>query len=153
MRAVAPELDAPPLRRYGLPIYGSSTAPAAGAAFTEEMVGQWFTRFITISVRLVCDGNAANREVVAQYLDDAGNVYMQHGAATVVTASSTYDYYFSSFLDSTEFPVNTSILVPLTPILLPPTHSVKLAIVNVQAGDQLSRIRTWREQFYTDWTE
>lgn len=147
-----PFVDSPPLERYGIPRYESGTNPAAGASFTRTTDGNFYERYVAIGVRLVTDANVANREVVVQYRDPDGNVYNQAGINTVVAANLTADYFFSAFTPEAVATVNSSALVPLPPLLLLPTHSMRLLVVNVQAGDQLSRIRLKFEQFYTDIT-
>lgn len=143
-------LDSPPLERYGLPEQRNGTSPAANTDYTKAIDGRYYARLITVFCRLVTDGNAANREVVLEYLDSGGNRFALSGASTTVPASSTYDYAFSAFQPEVVYPVDTSILVPLSPVLLGPTESFKLHLVNGQAGDQLSRIRYRWELFYSD---
>lgn len=145
-----PHIDQPPLLRYGFPFLTTETAPAAGASFTTSVVGNYQERLLTVWVRLVTDGNAANREVVLEFQDGSGNTYAMCGAATTVPASSTYDYSFSVWQGTDTFPVNTGILVPLAPIIQLPTYKWKLTVVNVQATDALSRIRVYKERFFSD---
>lgn len=144
-----PTLDAPPLVRYGLPQYVIGANPAAGASFTRTTDGNFMERYVSISVRLVTDGNAANREVVVQYRDTDGNVYAQNGINATVAASLTADYFFSAFTPEVVATVNSSSLIPLQAQLLLPTHSMRIFIVNAQVGDQLSRIKMGIEAFYT----
>lgn len=145
-----PDVGSPPLIRDGFPEYRKLASPAAGADFSATVDGRYFERLLTVWCNLDTDSNAANREVVLQFLDDAGNVYRECGAATVVAADSVYDYSFSVWQPQTEFPVNASILVPLDAILMLPTFKWKLKIVNVQAGDALTAIRVVRERFFSD---
>ena len=72
------------------------------------------------------------------------------GAPVTVAASTTIDYAFSAFQGQADWPEDASILVPLHPLLLRPTDNFRLHIVNVQAADQLSRIRFVWERFYSD---
>ena len=146
---VIPALDAPALVRYGLPEYFQHTSPSAGADFTFAIGGSFFVRLVSVFVRLVTDANVASREVVVSYETGESNRYGLAGINTTVTASNTADYYFSALNPEAVATVDNSALVPLPPILLPPGHQFKLHVVNVQAGDQLSRIRTVWERFYT----
>lgn len=98
-------------------------------------------------VRLVADANAASREVVVEYQDSGGNRYALAGVATTVTAGNTADYFFSAFLGTGEFTVASSALVPLPPLMLRPSDKLAITVVNVQATDQLSRIRIAWELF------
>ena len=144
-----PDLDSPPLVRYGLPEYVLGASPAAGAHFTQAVDGNFFARLISVHCRLVADANAANRTVCVEYRDGAGNRYMLSGTATLQTAGTTADWIFSAFQPQTVAAVDTTNLVPLVPMLLLPTHDFRIFVSNVQAGDQLSRIRFTWERFYT----
>lgn len=145
-----PDVGSPPLLRDGFPEYATYASPAAGADFTATVDGRYYERLLTVWCRLVTSADVANREVVLQFQDAAGTVYRACGAATVVAASLTYDYSFSVWQPETEFPVDTGILVPLDPILIPPTFKWALHVVNVQATDALSRVRVYRERFWSD---
>lgn len=151
MRPVTiPELDAPPLERYGFPDWDAFTTPAAGASFTHTCDGRYYTRFVSIRAKLVTDANVASRQLVCEYLDPSDRIFMTHGGALTVAASTTVYFYFQTMTDTAEWEVNSSVIVPLTPVLLPPTFKLKLNLVNVQAGDQLSQVYAVRERFYSD---
>lgn len=145
-----PTLDAPPLARYGFPDVEPRTSPAAATDFTATVEGPYIERLLTVWCRLVTASDVGAREVVLQFLDGNGNVYRNCGAATTVAASTTIDYSFSVFQPVTEFPVDSTILVPLDPLLLQPSLKWRLHIVGVLTTDQLSRIRVSRERFYSD---
>lgn len=147
---VAPLLDSPPLRRYGLPEYVQATSPAAGGGFTQEVTGSFYVRLVCLFARLVTDANAANRTLRLEYRDADGNVYDVMGNPVTYPANTTEDYSFSAFQAVGEWEVDATNLVPLHPVLLPPTHDFTLTVDNVQAGDQLSRIRFVWERFYSD---
>lgn len=145
----APVLDSPGLQRYGFPelVYGAN--PAAGAMFSYAVEGAYYERLVTVFCRIVCDANVADREVIVEYRDAGGNRYAIGGAATTIQATETGDYFFSAFLGEDIFTVDGSVCAPLPPLVLPPTHTVRIYVTNIQATDQLSRIRFVRERFYT----
>jgi hypothetical protein len=144
-----PELDAPPLRRYGLPELVHAASPAAGADFSQAIGGAFYTRIISVFVKLVADANAASREVVVSYETAAGDRFGLAGINTTVTATNTGLYFFSAFQPEAVATVDGSALVPLSPIILAPTQVFKIHVVNIQVGDQLSQIRYVQERFYT----
>lgn len=123
--------------------------PAVATDFTLKIVGDYDTRPISAFVKLVTDATAANREVVCQYLDGDGGTILTHGAGTTVPASQTAFYAFSQHFTTDIFTVDSSALCPLTPMFLEPGWSIKLHLVNAQAGDQLSAIRIGLERFET----
>jgi hypothetical protein len=148
--ARTPALDSPPLERYGFPQLITGTSPAAGADFTYPITGRYYTRLVSCVVNLDTDSNAASREVVLQYLTAENQVYCTAGAPVTVSADSVYDYTFSVFQPEAVWPVNTGILVPLSPVIMRPTDKFRLHLVNAQATDALTGIRFLLERFYSD---
>lgn len=144
----APLLDAPPLRRYGLPEYVRGDAPAAGAHFSQAIDGRYMTRFLTVFARLVTDANVANRTVLVEFRDDADRRYAMSGAPVTQSASSTNDWAFNAFQGQAEWEIDGTITVTLAPLLLPPTHDIRVFVDNIQVGDQLSLISFTWERFY-----
>lgn len=149
MHRAAPTLDAPALERYGYPELVYGTSPAAGADFSVQFGGQFFQRIVSVVVKLVTDGTAANREVVVSYEDAGGNRFGLCGINATVAASSTAYYAFSAFQPEVVATVDSTALVPLHPLILRPTDVFKIHVVNIQATDQLSAIRYVQERFYT----
>lgn len=145
-----PDIGSPPLIRDGFPSYAQGTSPAAATDFTSQIAGQYFERLLTVWCRLVTASDAGNREVVLQFLTAAGDVYRTCGAATQVAASTTIDYSFSVWQPVAEFPVDSTILVPLDPIIILPTFKWSLHIVGALTTDQISRVRVLRERFFSD---
>jgi hypothetical protein len=146
---VAPLLDAPPLARLGLPELLKAESPAAGANFQYNVEGGFYERVLAISVRLVTSADAADRTLYVEYRDDADVRTGISGAPVTQSASTTTDYFFSAFLGQPDWAVAATVLVPLAPLLLLPTHDWRLVVDTIQATDALSRIRVWRERFYT----
>lgn len=144
-----PALDAPPLVRYGLPELVHGAQPAAGADFVLAITGSFFARLVSLFCRLTTDANVAAREVVVEYRDGAGLRYALFGAPVTVAASDAVDFSFSAYHGQAEWAVDGSVLVPLGPQLLLPTHDLRVHVVNAQAGDQLSDVRLVWERFYT----
>lgn len=145
---VAPLLDAPPLRRYGPPttVYGAS--PAAATAFVQAVDSGYWTRLVSVFCRLVPDANAANREVTLEVRDVQDQRVVLFGAPVTVPASDTTDFSFSVYHATPQWEVDSTVLVPLGPVLMYPGEDFRVNVVNVQAGDQLSRIRFQWERFY-----
>lgn len=146
---VAPVLDAPPLRRYGIPELVEAASPAVATDFTQELGGRFLVRFLAIFVRLDTDANAANREVVVEYRSAGDLRFALFGAPATVPADDVVEYAFSVYQPRAEWEVDSSVIVPLGPALLPPTFDMRIHVVNVQAGDQLDRVRFVWERFYT----
>lgn len=149
MELAAPLLDAPPLARFGLPSLEVGASPAAGASFSSKIAGNYFARLLTIRCKLVCSATVATRQVVLQYLDDAGNIYYEAGAATGLAASQAGWFVFDAFVATDIFTVGSSAVAPFAPTLLYPTFSWKLLVTNIDATDALTEIRYQWERFFT----
>lgn len=147
-RLAAPALDSPPLQRYGYPELVFGAQPAAGAHFTPSMDGRFHVRLVSLYCKFVADANAASREIVVEYRDAGGLRYALAGINTTVTASNTAYYAFNAFQPEAVATVDSSALVPLPAMILPPTHDFRLYVLNIQATDQLSAIRFVWERFY-----
>lgn len=148
MGAYSSPLDNPRLVPYGIPEYVKGTSPAVATAFTGTVAGGFYERLATVFCRLVTDASVADRQVYLEYLDADGNRYAIAGAPVTQSANSTNDYAFQAFVGQSDWPVDDTVLVTLPPVLMLPTFSWKLVVDNVQAGDQLSRVRFIRERFY-----
>lgn len=149
MHAAAPLLDSPPLVRFGLPELVKGANPAAAADFSETIPGDFYQRLLAVSVRLTPDANVAARTLYIECLDPESVRTAIFGAPVTVPASDTTDFFFSAWLGQPDWEVASTVLVPIAPLLLPPTHSWRITVNGVQAGDTLTRIRYWRERFYT----
>jgi len=152
-RLRTPLLGAPPLPRYGVPELVLGTSPSVATDFTQTVLGGFYARLISVFCRLVCDANVASREVVLEYRDQQNNRFDLTGSGTTVAAASTTDYAFSAYQGPTGITADATLLIPLHPILLAPSWNFRLHIVNVQAGDQLSRVRFYWERFYSDFAQ
>lgn len=146
----APLVDSPPLRRYGRPSLEYGVSPGAATAFVQTVDGNYLARLLTLYVRLTPDANAANREVTLEYRNAADERFYVAGAPVTVPASDTTDFMFSVFLGQPDWEVDSTVLVPLAPLILEPTFDFRVNVVNAQAGDTLTRIRFVWERFYSD---
>lgn len=143
-------LDSPALQRYGVPERVAPTSPAAGADFTQTVDGAFYARLVAVFVRLVTDANVANRLVVVDYRDSAGNRYDVQGPNSTQAASTTLDYCLSAFQADEKANIDGTALATLHPMLLLPSDQFRIHVQNMQVGDQLSRIRFTWERFYSD---
>jgi len=151
MRSGSPEIiDAPALQRYGLPELQYGASPAVATDFVQAVGGGFYVRMLSVFCRLVTDANVASREVVVEYRDQQAQRFALAGAPTTVAAGTTTDYAFDVFQGQADWPCDSTILVPLPALVLSPGCDFRVHVVNVQAGDQLSRIRFSWERFYSD---
>jgi hypothetical protein len=144
-----PTLDSPPLQRFGLPSLEYGTSPAAAADFVQKIEGNYYVRLVSVFCRLVTDSNAADRQVVLEYRDAATNRFAISGSGATQAASLTGDWFFTAFQMWAAATADSTVLAPLSPILLAPTMDFRLHVVSAQAADQLSRIRFVWERFFT----
>lgn len=124
-------------------------SPAVDSGFTYTQAGQQWAILDTIAFRLVSDSNAANRQVTLTIADGGGVALATLPAASVQVASKTYDYTWSTNFTTFNTVIANVITAPLPIIFLQPEYSVTVAIGAKQAGDQVSNIRLYAEQFVT----
>lgn len=127
-------------------------SPAAATDYSVTLSPRYVTLLESVFVRLVCDATVANREVVLEYQTNEALRFAVFGAPVVATASQTVDYVFVAGPKTSEWPIDSTIMVGFTPLPLVGSEIWKLHIVNAQAADQLSRIRWTVRRFFTDST-
>lgn len=148
-RLVAPELDAPPLARFAPPDLVFPATPAAGANFTQAIDdGRWW-RLLALTFRLNTDANVANRTVRIEYRGPDAVPFLIAGNPVTYPASTTNeDFSFSIWQPQGSWEVGAANLGTLAPVLLQPGWDFRLTIVNIQAGDTITRIRMLVERFW-----
>lgn len=123
--------------------------PAAGAGFTYTVSGSYWERLAALAFTLVTDGNAANRQVLVTVKDGSGAMLGAVSSGGTQAASLTRLYSFLPNVNSAQTVVNTTFISPLPLMFLQPEFTVVVSIASVQAGDQVSAIRVYREAFDT----
>lgn len=144
----APLLDSPPLIRQSPPQLVAGASPAAGANFAQAVNDGLWWRLVSVFFRLVTSADVADREGTIEYRDAEGNVYARFGAPVELTADTTADFYFSSFRAQPDWPVNSTVVAPLDPIMLPPSHSFNIVVAAIDDTDAITRVRYVVEKFY-----
>ncbi len=112
--------------------------PAVATGFTYTVPGTVLERVMSLSFVLVADANAANRICRVEYLAANGDVFASVAAPFTVTAAITSRLTFGVGLQ--QFGANAAAQIggPLLPIKLRSGLSVRVAVLNVQVGDQIS---------------
>lgn len=123
------------------------TNPAAAAAFTLAMQGEYFTRPLSVVFQLVSDANAANRAIRVTYETAGGTVYARTMASPVQVASKTVLYQFFVDAGTVQGVADTFSQSGLPPVVMSPTDVLAIRVANIQAGDQLSAIVAVLERF------
>lgn len=123
--------------------------PAVATGFTITIGGSYWERLTSLGFRLVADGNAANRQVVLTVNGGDGVPLAAFPAASVQVASATADYFFLPNVSTFSTVVGGVVISPAPVFFLQPEYSLVVSIGAVQVGDQVSRIRFYRERFTT----
>ena len=121
--------------------------PAVATNATRTFDGYGLRRLLSLVFTLATDGNAANRYVTVEYQGKDGNAFAVAAAGVTVSASSTQRFAGSAFRGEAEWATNTDVLFPLLPVLGFPGDVLTIVVANIQAGDQLSKIRGVEERF------
>jgi len=123
--------------------------PAAGGGFTYTVGGSYWERLAALSFTIVTDSNAANRQVLVAFQDGSGANIASTASGGTQAASLTRLYSFVPNQGTAPALIGTTFLAPLPVLFLQPGFKVVVSIVSVQAGDQVSAIRVYREAFDT----
>lgn len=115
--------------------------PAAGAAASVQVPGQYGMRVIAARATLSTDANAANRLLSLDYITPNSVTRVRNCASVVWTANtSSQAFVWNEAWSVSEWNTNTPVLMPVLALLLPPTWSIKFQLDNIQVGDQLSAL-------------
>lgn len=125
-------------------------AVGAGVDMTRQVPGQAIERPRSLVVRLVTDATVGNRFVEVRYEDGNGGVFGLEGAALAIAASQDLLLAFNASRGSSERVAGSSLLSRLPDGFLSPGHLLRVHVVGVQAGDQLSAGRLLVERYSTD---
>lgn len=137
---------------YGLayPNWLDPLSPAVGLSYAHPIGGIHQQRIIAATCSLTTDANAANRFVSLDYTNARGITYHRNAASVLVTANTTGQvFWWSVNRTLAEWNTGTPVFVPLLNAFLPPAFTAVFKVDNIQAGDQLSAIHLWVENFPT----
>jgi hypothetical protein len=123
--------------------------PAVATGFTYTVGGSYWERLASLSFVLTSDANAANRAVLLRMKDGTGATLAAVPTAAVQVAAKVYTYTYSGVQAPATDAVGLANIQPLPRLFLQPGFSVVVTIGAVQAGDQVSAIRVYREAFDT----
>lgn len=139
---------------YGaaIPQIIEGTAPGANTNFSLSLDSRWVWRFKSVKFTLTTDANAANRIVSFDYADGNGSVFLKNGAGVLVTASTTgLVFQGKAHQGVSDFTSSgsdlTAIYFPIESVYLVGSQQVQINVVNKQAGDTLTAIRLYAEQY------
>lgn len=123
--------------------------PAVTIGFTLPVTGAYWLRLAALSVALVSDANAGNRQVVLDVADGDSNVVARIPPAAVQAASLTIRYSWAIGCPPAAPANGTSQLAPLPALILPVGWQYLISIVGVQAGDRFGALTGLVERFPT----
>lgn len=146
---LAPLAEPPQLERYGWPELVYAAAPAAGAALTIPVDGNYVIQPLAVYFRLVTDANVPDRFAKVDYLDAAGNIFLSNIARTDITASVTTYLSFSRWAPELNQTGEVTMTVPLAATYLVPTWKISVTAYGLQAGDQIDQVRILWQKFHT----
>lgn len=137
------------MRRHSPPELVIATAPGAGANFTQAVNDGLWWRLLSIAFRLDTDANVANRTARVEYRGSDAVPFLYAGNPVTYPASTVAeDFDLDVWQTEGAWEVGTANLGVLKPVLLQPGQDFRLTVVNIQAGDTLTRIRWCVERFY-----
>jgi hypothetical protein len=123
--------------------------PAVATGFTYTVGSRYWERMAGLSFVMTSDSNAANRNVLLVVKDGSGAVLDAVSPAAVQVASKAYTYVYAQYAAAINDTVNLVNTQRLPTVFLQPAYTIVVTIGSVQAGDQVSAIRVYMEQFDT----
>lgn len=145
----APELDTPGLERFGYPELVYADSPAAGAKFSSQIAGNFFVRLISVTFRFTPSATVASRIPYIEFTNAADARFALSGAPLTVAASTTTDFYFSVWRTYADWPIDSTVLVPLERTILSPTQKWKIGATAMESDDAITAVRYVYERFFT----
>lgn len=125
-------------------------SPAAGANYTLQLDSRYVWRFVSVTCKLTAANAGTARQVVLEYLDGGGVAFDLMGASTTLAINTAGRFFFHPDQGWSDFTIDDAALAPLHQSFLPGGYSLRLRVVNLDAADQLSVIRLYCEQYWTD---
>ena len=120
---------------------------AAGSDLDEETPTNEVWRILAITLELTTSATVANRQLVFD-VRPGGSAMYRFISNTVQTAGTTRTYRLMPVGDGATYSLGEDIIVPIPNyIVVPEASSVRTAIVNLQAGDDIGEVNVYREQW------
>lgn len=114
--------------------------PAAGTDFVYRIPGEVYSSIEIVKFTLTTSAAVANRVPGITYQDGDGNDFAQIYSSNTVVASSTITTTLSDSLCSDNYTASGASKGCIPHVLLPPGFKIRLDVVGIQAGDQISNV-------------
>ena len=131
----------------GYPTLKKVSDPAAGALISQPVPGSRVYRLLSVQVTLATSATVANRVPVLTFLDGDNAEWLRVPAAGSQAASLTDVWTWFAGLGTEYTSAAGGQLLPLPDLLIPSGFSLKVDVVNIDVGDQLSSGRFFWEEF------
>lgn len=136
----------------GTPTLFNIGDPAAGANVVDDVPSGARWRIQSATMRLVTSVTVANRRMVLEFQRSTGQVLARAVGADTVPASQTAEFSFAPYgFDAASRDGFRLVAIP-SEFILDQTDVIATAVVNLQAGDQISMIRLSVEEWFSPQT-
>ena len=115
--------------------------PSVGSGFTVTVPESEYQTLLAVTFRIVTSAVVATRYPHVAVTDGSGIALIDVAAGYGVTASSTADYCFAYGLAEWDTASTSNASGPIPAFPLREGDSIVLSVANIDAGDQVSRIR------------
>lgn len=123
--------------------------PAAGAGLTVAIGDDYYEAWQALTFVLTTSSHAANRAVVLNLEDEAGNIIAAIPAGSVQAATLTYTYSFVRGVGNVNAVEGLALTAPMFPMVIPSSYKLVVSIANIDTGDQISKVFGYRDRFST----
>lgn len=115
--------------------------PAAGQNATRAVPSETWELIDMVRCTLIADANVANRFVSVDFLDGDDIIVGRIQSPGAVVAGQTYGFTFATRVGQVLNGGTNEQAFGLPDVMMPPGFKVRVAVGNIQAGDQLTAIR------------
>ena len=123
--------------------------PAAGVNFSETVDGRYISRLVSATWLLTTSAVVANRTVTLDTQDGNGKLLNSRGAAVNVLAGSTQIFSADIHRSGDAWISGGTVFFGLDEYYLEPGRKIIISVLNIDVGDQLSKIVFSWERFPT----
>lgn len=136
---------------YGLafPAVASVPDPAAGAGVLYRASGAYWERPVSLAFHLATSAAVADRAVAVSILDADGITIASIPAASVIAASASVGFTFLPTVGGEQAIEGVTVLNTLPDLFLQPEWLLAVTVGAIDAADQISGVRYYRELFDT----
>lgn len=129
------------------PLLSRIPSPAVATGFTIAVDQFFWERPIALSFLLTCDTNDQARTGILSFKDADGVIVAQSAIQQLDSPSTALQLSFLGSFSGGPVAAGTTFIASMPPMFLQPEWTLSFDVLGIQAGDQISAIRWYRDRF------